>query len=492
MLEIVEQKRQEVSRKLDPELKSSLGQFMTPAPVASFMAGLFTNLSCKKIKLLDAGAGMGSLTFAFLERWDSEKNKTAKVIIDAYEVDDALSTCLSENLRDYKKKSFKNSVNYQVINEDFIIDSARISWKPEFASYTHAILNPPYKKINSDSEHRTTLRSMGIETVNLYSAFVEVAINRMMPGGELVVIIPRSFCNGPYYKPFRKALLKKTAIKTIHLFDSRRKTFKDDGVLQENVILYLVKGDISKDILVSTSTDSSFIDRHSFKCNIKQIVNPTDEDQFIRVPASKMESAFESSESIKCGLKEIGVEVSTGPVVDFRSKENIHKMPLKGDAPLLYPAHFEGFFVKWPRENIRKANAIAVMDETKKMLFPKGYYVLIKRFSPKEEKKRICAVLLSPEDVHAESYGFENHLNVFHSQKNGLDEDLARGLMVFLNSSEVDVHFREFNGHTQVNATDLRSMKYPSADVLKILGKKAKPNGTVEQGKIDEMVKGIL
>jgi len=33
--------------------------------------------------------------------------------------------------------------------------------------FSHAILNPPYKKINSNSEHRLILRRMGIETVNL-------------------------------------------------------------------------------------------------------------------------------------------------------------------------------------------------------------------------------------------------------------------------------------------------------------------------------------
>ena len=58
--------------------------------------------------------------------------------------------------------------------------------------------------------------------------------------------------------------------------------------------------------------------------------------------------------------------------------------------------------------------------------------------------------------------GFENHLNVFHEDKRGLPENLAHGLAAFLNTTAVDDHFRRFNGHTQVNATDLRLMKYPS------------------------------
>ena len=34
----------------------------------------------------------------------------------------------------------------------------------------------------------------------------------------------------------------------------------------------------------------------------------------------------------------------------------------------------------------------------------------------------------------------------------------------------VDEQFRRFSGHTQVNATDLRLMKYPSRDILTRLG----------------------
>jgi adenine-specific DNA-methyltransferase len=313
----------------------------------------------------------------------------------------------------------------------------------------------------------------------------------MVSGGELVVIIPRSFCNGPYYKPFRKALLKKTAIKTIHLFDSRKQAFKDDGVLQENVILHLVKGKDSKDVLISTSVDSSFSDLKQFTCDIGQIINPRDGESFIHIPNEVKKTSLENSHPDRYSLKEIGLEVSTGPVVDFRSKNNLHKMPLKGDAPLLYPAHFEGNIVKWPKKEIRKSNSISINDETKKMLFPKGFYVLVKRFSSKEEKKRICAALLSPEQIKAETYGFENHLNVFHIKKMGLNKDVAHGLMVYLNSSSVDTYFREFNGHTQVNATDLRAMKYPSIEDLKSLGKMAKSNKTNNQSDIDEMVNTI-
>lgn len=61
--------RLEVSVKLDRKQRSALGQFMTPTCVADFMAGLFLPAQNSNVRLLDAGAGIGSLTAAFLERW---------------------------------------------------------------------------------------------------------------------------------------------------------------------------------------------------------------------------------------------------------------------------------------------------------------------------------------------------------------------------------------------------------------------------------------
>ena len=84
--------------------------------------------------------------------------------------------------------------------------------------------------------------------------------------------------------------------------------------------------------------------------------------------------------------------------------------------------------------------------------------------------------------------GFENHLNVFHEDKRGLPEDLAHGLAAFLNTTAVDENFRRFNGHTQVNATDLRLMKYPSRKALIGLGKWARSQGELTQAVLDNQL----
>ena len=91
--------------------------------------------------------------------------------------------------------------------------------------------------------------------------------------------------------------------------------------------------------------------------------------------------------------------------------------------------------------------------------------------------------------------GFENKINYFHSNGNGLDENIAKGLSLFLNSTIVDSYFRQFNGHTQVNATDLRYIRYPTVQQLKRLSGKLVqkyPNQKEIDKLIDKVLFGIM
>ena len=55
--------RKLTNTKLDPINKSKFGQYMTSNVIAEFMASLFSDGNAD-VKLLDCGAGIGSLTVA--------------------------------------------------------------------------------------------------------------------------------------------------------------------------------------------------------------------------------------------------------------------------------------------------------------------------------------------------------------------------------------------------------------------------------------------
>lgn len=477
-LEHADRVRRKVAPHISQKYKAEFGQFMTPSSVARFMAGMFQPSDVRNCCLLDAGAGVGALSCAFLDRWVSGDFTFESVAATAYEIDGMLSEYLSQHLARYP------NVTPQIITGDYIELATAEGLHDR--GYTHVILNPPYKKINSRSSHRMSLRSVGIETVNLYSAFVALAVGEAALGGQIVAIIPRSFCNGPYYRLFRDFILEHTAIRHIHLFDSRKKAFRDDEVLQENIIIRLERGGLQGPVKITTSTDDSFSDLTAHEHPFHRIVFPDDPERFIHVPTTTEKSTIELSPAVRYSLADIGVKVSTGPVVDFRLKAHLRDMPEPGTVPLIYPSHLSMTGTVWPVPGLKKPNAIMRNEETEKWFYPNGFYCVVRRFSSKEEKRRVVASVVDPAAFGDHSVlGFENHMNLFHEDKHGLPEALARGLVVFLNTTAVDEHFRRFNGHTQVNATDLKLMKYPSRDTLTELGQWAIQQGTLTQELID-------
>ena len=485
MLSDIEQTRLRLSRDTDAKKKSQFGQFLTPEGIAAFMAGLFPPAE-GRCSLLDAGAGIGSLAAAFLERWRSGGFRFRCVELDAFEIDGSLHAQLAQTLSQYRSDTF----HVKIHGDDFIhaaVDalSGGLFAKP-LPRYSHAILNPPYKKIGSNSAHRLALRRVGIETVNLYSAFVALTVAQVAPGGQIVAIIPRSFCNGPYYRPFRDFILERVAIRHMHLFESRSKAFKDDAVLQENIIIRLERGGQQGPVTVSTSTDDTFSDLVSHQQPFGRIVFTDDPERFIHVPTSPEKNTIELSRAVRYTLVDLGIKVSTGPVVDFRLKDHLRDIPGPTTVPLLYPGHFTNGGTTWPIEDMKKPNAIERNADTEKWLYPSGYYCVVRRFSSKEETRRVVASVVEPGvfgDVPV--LGFENHLNVFHDNRHGMPQTLAHGLAVFLNTTAVDEAFRRFNGHTQVNATDLKLLKYPNRDLLTQLGEWAMQQEGLTQSTID-------
>ena len=482
----IDNTRRHASKQLDPSRRSQLGQFMTPTSIADFMASLFTRWP-DSVRLLDPGAGIGSLTEAFAARFVTQAPAGASLEAHCYEIEPLLLGYLADHLSEIETqlKGQRLLCSSQIHERDFI---AEASFEATMGGprFTHAILNPPYKKIGTGSLHRKLLRSAGIETVNLYAAFLGLTISMMESNGEIVAIIPRSFCNGTYYRPFREFLLKRAAIRQMHIFESRTHAFKDDDVLQENIIIHLVRGGKQNTVFVSTSNDGNFNDQQGRSVPFTEIVKPGDTERFIHIPTV---SANDATGLFTATLDDLGLEVSTGPVVDFRLREHWLSMPQSPCVPLLYAHHFKGGEFTWPKEH-RKPNALRLNDDTRKWLMPRGCYAITKRFSAKEERRRLVAFVVDPERLPAKHYGFENHLNVFHSRKQGIAPDLAHGLALFLNSTVADQRFRTFSGHTQVNATDLRAMRYPCRADLIRLGKWARKQKELTLAMVDAKISG--
>ncbi|MGH3851063.1 MAG: Eco57I restriction-modification methylase domain-containing protein, partial [Pseudonocardiaceae bacterium] len=362
---------------------------------------------------MDAGAGAGSLTAALFARVLREQ-WSVTVHAHAVEVDEDLLPTLKETLRECQLAVPGSTSELHAV--DFIkwaIDQLPHGLFAQPQRFDLAILNPPYRKLNTSSRERRLLRSAGIETSNLYSAFVALSLRLLAPSGQLVAITPRSFCNGPYFKAFREQILGEAAIKRIHLFDSRDKAFRDTAVLQENVIIHLVKGRTQGDIVVSSSGGSGHDAITSRSVAFEKVVYPGDRNRFIHLVTDASQSEVPTRIGrLPLALLDLNVSVSTGRVVDFRAQEHLRMQPEPGTVPLLYPMHLREGRIRWPGASTKKACALVSNKATAALMLPCGNYVLVKRFSSKEERRRLVASVLEADDFDTDLVAIENHMNV--------------------------------------------------------------------------------
>jgi len=498
MLASVELLRLDASRQLEPQRKVALGQFFTVQPIATLMASMLEYRG-PTLSLLEPCAGTGVLFAACIAELCQRPERPSAIHVTAFEIDSFLQPYLTQTMKYCKILCASVGISFtgEIIIADFIEEFAgqNVSslFSPLSRSVNCIILNPPYQKIQAGSKHWKLLHHNGITATNLYSSFLALCMDILEPHGEMVAIVPRSFCNGPYFKPFRESLLRTVSLNKIHLFETREYAFSQDDVLQETVVLAITKTpNQAPSVLITgtTSVSDSMISERAVPYG--QVVISSDPQSFIRIVHDKVgERITEKMQLFTTHLEDLGIAVSTGKVVDFRATTFLRHLPEEGTVPLIYPGHLSSGRVVWPKLEAKKPNAIFAIEESRTLLVPNECYVLVRRFSAKEEKKRVVAALYEADTLPGTHVGFENHLNYFHHNQRGLDPSLAKGLSVYLNSTFVDMYVRSFNGHTQVNATDLRSISYPTLCQLQTLGELLGDNEQT-QDMIDIAVEKVL
>jgi adenine-specific DNA-methyltransferase len=499
LLDSVDVARLRATDALDATRRSDLGQFLTPMAVARLMASMAQTRK-DTVRILDAGAGVGSLSAALVGELLSREVTPRRIEVTAFEIDAALAKALKQTMVLCAEACRARGVEFssEVRSEDFIRQMSEVVegglLAPKKQVYDCAILNPPYKKIRTDSPERKRMEAAGLETTNLYTAFLFLSAHLLAPGGELIAITPRSFCNGPYFRTFRREFLSLMRLERIHVFETRDTAFGDDEVLQENIIIDAVRSrsGVNGKVLITSNASPNDPDVVQREVAYREVVDPDDVDSFIHIVPDEMSAAVaQKIGGLTADLGTLGITVSTGRVVDFRATEYLRMSPEPGTVPLFYPGNMIEGRVQWPKTGYRKNQALVDCLETRALMVPAGTYVLVKRFSAKEEPRRIVATVITPGDAPQSSWGFENHLNYFHKEGSGLDRTVACGLAAYLNTSLVDWYFRQFNGHTQVNATDLRSLPFPTLEQLREIGGQIRDR-VLPQAELDTLVEDSL
>lgn len=493
------------AKKSDLTDKKSRGQFFTQKAIGLFMAGMF-DINKSSFNILDPGAGIGMLSAAFCERLLNLR-KACSICLDAYETDSKLIPYLEKMLKKCKATLEEKGhvFKYKIIEKDFILNNPNyLNKKTLFGTeiqpiyYDYVISNPPYYKLNKNSPQSQIMNEFVSGQPNIYSFFMALSLEMLKDDGQMVFITPRSFCSGLYFKRFRKWLLDHGNINNIHVFESRKDVFTKENVLQENVIMRITpkkEGKEQKHAAITKSMNSLFHDITELKIDYQDIFHRKNGDVFIKVPSSKVDIKVQRIiNSWKYTLKDLCLKVSTGPVVSFRATKFLSS-EFKDDksmVPLLWMHNIKGMDAVWPIHNLKKETAIKANEESKVLLVPTNNYVLVKRFSSKEQKKRVHAGVLLKSKMKFDRIGIENHLNYIYKYGGLLSVEEAYGVAGVLNTSIIDIFFRMLNGSTQVNAVDIENLPFPSLEDIQVIGKAIINSKPAIGQELDKLVVNIL
>ncbi len=496
-----------------PARRQSTGQFFTPPAIAHHMARIAGALD-NQDHILDPGAGVGMLSCALCET--ALQQELSALSITAYEVDPILHTLCLFTLNYAREKMLEHNLDIHIAvhNRDFIDASAEhVSqeslWSEKFQTaqtFDLTILNPPYFKVNQKDSRAKLIKDIAHGSTNMYTIFMSLAVTRLKTGGRFISITPRSFASGAYFKHFRRYFFHTITPEIIHVFDSRRSAFEEADVLQENIILVGIKAsaDMYRSPTVTITRSRGLADLNnalSQQVARNFIIDEQQTDPVLFLPTSDIDlHLLQAFKHWSDTLATHNLVISTGPVVPFRSQKLLTAMESvsQGEAaPLLWLQHIHHMSITWPLPAFDKPQAITYQAGNK-LLVKNTTQIVLRRFSTKEEPRRITAAVLAEDFFDTDMIGLENHLNYLYRPGGEITYVEAIGLAAFLNSSLVDRYFRMLNGNTQVSATELRQLPLPPQEKLTRIGNRVINNHAerdaeaTEQIIIDELGKDLV
>jgi len=446
--------------------------------------------------ILDPAIGSGTLACAVIEVAVSE-GRPVEFWIDGYEIDEELCRTAGEVLERAGTQAAAQGVrvHFHVNCVDFIssylpplqptLFSLESTPPAHSKNYDLIIANPPYFKLNVSDPRVQAVAGRLKGHTNIYTLFMGLAAQLLSTQGRACFIVPRSFCSGAYFSAFRQDFIRLAQPLAAHLFESRQEMFSEDGVLQENVILTFRRRrsddmSLAHAAYLDISTSKNTLDlvdqaRFSRRISEERFIYRRNKALFFRLPVTELDEEIVASiDTWPHSLGQAGLHVSTGPVVAFRAESYLvqsESVISEQAVPLLWMQNVKPQRIEWPARNgSNKPQGLLLSPASIALLLPKANYVLLRRFSAKEEPRRLVAAPFLSDHWDYDWVGLENHLNYIYRKRGEFLPEEVIGLSALLNSALVDRYFRILNGNTQVNAEELRALPLPPPEVIRDIG----------------------
>jgi adenine-specific DNA-methyltransferase len=456
---------------LPQEYRARLGVYYTPPSLTDRLIEQATNAGTSWInaRVLDPACGGGAFLAPVAQRIiDALPGCSPHILLKniatrlrGYEID-PFAAWLSQVTLDAVLLPISSVAGRAIPAVVDIRDSLRDA--PAGAQFDLVIGNPPYGRVRLDEAQRMRFGRSLYGHANLYGVFTDVALQHTVAGGVIAYVTPTSFLAGQYFKNLRSLLTRDAPPASIDFIEARKGVF--GGVLQETLLATYVRSGAARPVQVNIITP---VPNNLSIAQAGHATLPADASLPWLLPRKPGEARFVRRLSeMSCRLANWGYEVSTGPLVWNRHKDQLADEPGANRAPLIWAeavtsdGRFRYRAIKRnhrPYFELRPEDAWLMVDTP---------CVLVQRTTAKEQARRLIAAELPGSFLvrHGGVVVVENHLNMVRSVPGATPAVALDVLVAFLNSAAVDRAFRCVSGSVAVSAYELESLPLPDPENL--------------------------
>lgn len=447
----------------DEKIIKEKSQFFTPLEMSRKLIEdlhFNENFDKKNIEILDPSCGLGILTITLIEKIIQLNSFVNRIEIDMIDIDKDCVEKSKEIMEDYlEKNNLNNFIKVNYIVGDYL--DYQIEKK-----YDIIIQNPPFKKVikKEKTKYDKELLKYIKGQANIYHLFILKSLKLLNEEGILFTLSPKNFLSGKYTEDLRKFLFGNYSLTRLHLFDERKKFFKN--IIQE-ICITKIENRNYKSIKISYNGSKPFETE-------RKILFLKGKNNILLSPRNKEESNFIEKTSKIFEQNNI-FSFHPGKVVQFRvNKENLSSEKFdkeKNINPLFVPKHLKNGKIEYTDLNKKKNKSISIFynQRTQNLFLKNEKYIILNKNSGKEEEKLIKPVIYD-KNFDTEYIALDNNLAYIKFFQNNISDSIFYGVFCILNSKQFDNYYRMINGSHTINSYEFQNLLFPKKELVKKIG----------------------
>ena len=470
--------------------RAELGAYYTPPTLAERLLDQAEDagIDWRTARVLDPAAGAGAFLLPIARRMARAIGKADRPIIGhnvavrlrGWEID-PFAAWLGSVFLTSELRSVLRPTEHRLDRINAVRDS--LAESPSEAGFDLVVGNPPFGRSTLSTKMRERFRRSLYGHANLYNLFMDLAVTIVRPGGLISFVTPTSFLAGEYFKNLRSLLWREAPPANLDFVSSRTGVF--ENVLQETLLATYRRaaGRAPATVFfIEAREDSAIKLKRAGAFTLP--VEPT--APWILARDSRSAPLARQLRGMSHRLADWGYQVSTGPLVWNRHKEQLMDGPGRHCVPLVWAEAITSdgrFKLRSEKRNHKPFFKPLPGDD---WLIVRTPCVLVQRTTAKEQARRLIAAEM-PADLIA-SYGgvtVENHLNML-LPIGGQPKVEPTVLAAFLNTAIVDRAFRCLSGSVAVSAYELEALPVPPAESIERVALFSQQNAS--RSKIDTEV----